>query len=68
MAKQATLEAAERVIEACKKRAEEIGTPMKMVAPCLAMRRGQVEASLRPSWAITVLPRYSGSMSAEPST
>jgi uncharacterized protein GlcG (DUF336 family) len=30
MAKQATLEAAERVIEACKKRAEEIGTPMSV--------------------------------------
>jgi uncharacterized protein GlcG (DUF336 family) len=28
MAKQLTLEAAERVISACKKRAEEIGTPM----------------------------------------
>ena len=30
MAKQATLEAAERVIEACRKRAEDIGTPMSV--------------------------------------
>lgn len=30
MAKQATLEAAERIIEACKKKAEEIGTPMSV--------------------------------------